>query len=147
MIGRKKRTLDLYKQIGAEARILKQILPQFLVDISKVLCANDNNRAWKYEQVMSSVISNAEDQMFRDYPSLGHDYINVFYGGLRQEPINEVDSEITMIARTYLVNLIADINTEDKLPFDDELTAEELEQCELEDQWSDTIPEGGEGNV
>ena len=35
----------------------------------------------------------------------------------------------------------------DDLPFDDELTAEELEQCELEDQWDDTIPEGGDSNV
>jgi len=37
--------------------------------------------------------------------------------------------------------------TMDDLPFDDELTAEELEQCELEDQWDDTIPKGDEKDV
>ena len=147
MIERKKRTLDLYKQIGAEARIVKQILTLFFVDVSSVLYAKDNDRAQKCDQVINSVISNAEDQMFRDYPRLGHDYINVFYGGLKQEPINEVDREIMTIAETYLVNLVAEINTGDKLPFDDDLSAEELELCELEDQWDDTIPGGGEGNV
>lgn len=35
----------------------------------------------------------------------------------------------------------------DDLPFDDELTNEEIEQCELEDQWNDTIHEGGKSNV
>lgn len=147
MIERKKRTLDLYKQIGAEARIVKQFLTRFLVDISRVLYAKDNDRALKYDQVINTIISNAEDQMFRDYPCLGHYYINVFYGSLKQEPINEVDREIMTIAKTHLVNLIAEITTEDELPFDDDLSAEELELCELEDQWDDTIPGGGEGNV
>lgn len=35
----------------------------------------------------------------------------------------------------------------DDLPFDDELTPEELNLCEHEDMWDDTIPEGGDSNV
>ena len=40
-----------------------------------------------------------------------------------------------------------DEDEENDLPFDEEPTAEELEQCELEDQWNDTIPTGGNTNV
>ena len=107
MVERRDRTLELYKTIGEEARLLKHFLTTFVVDSSKILYANDSDRLSAITHKIEKMISAMEDQMFRDYPDLGHDYINVFYGGLFGEAINSVDSEITQkISMNLLKTLV-----------------------------------------
>ena len=36
--------------------------------------------------------------MFRDFPELSDDYVNVFYGGLKRQPVNQVDAEQIALA-------------------------------------------------
>lgn len=107
MVKRSDRTLELYKTIGAEARLIKHFLTEFVVDSSKIQYAKDSDRLSAITHSIEKLISDMEDQMFRDYPELGHDYINVFYGGLFGEAINSVDSEITQkISRNLLKTLV-----------------------------------------
>ena len=42
MIRAKDRTIDVYKRVGAEMRLLKSILSKVTVDVSKVLTAKMN---------------------------------------------------------------------------------------------------------
>ena len=37
--------------------------------------------------------------MFKDYPDLSKDYIDVFYGDVANEPRNEVDKKIIEMAK------------------------------------------------
>lgn len=107
MIKRSDRTLDLYKTIGAEARLVKHFLTDFVVDASKIQYAKSSDRLSATMDVIERLISDMEDQMFRDYPELGHDYINIFYGGIFGEPINDVDSEITQKISDNLLKTLA----------------------------------------
>ena len=44
--------------------------------------------------VFTAVCSHAEDNMFRDYPELGNEYTDVFYGSVGSSPRNSLDEEI-----------------------------------------------------
>ena len=107
MIKRSDRTLDLYKTIGAEARLVKHFLTEFVVDASKIQYAKSSNHLSATVSVIERLISDMEDQMFCDYPELGHDFVNVFYGGIFEEPINDVDSEITQKISANLLKTLA----------------------------------------
>lgn len=37
--------------------------------------------------------------MFRDYPQLSNEYIDVFYGNVESEPRNDVDKKVIEMAR------------------------------------------------
>jgi hypothetical protein len=100
MVTKSERTMELYKQVGAEARLLKALLTTFAVDSSKITYAKDSDRLSKNIREIEEMISGMEDQMFRDHPSLSNEYINVFYGTVSEEkqPLNSVDKEIRIIA-------------------------------------------------
>ena len=102
MIDRKDRTMDLYMQIGAEARFIKRMMCKFIVDSSKILYAPDTAKLMSISRKMDVIISGMEDQMFRDYQDLGHDYINVFYGAPDTETLNGVDAEVKEIMADML---------------------------------------------
>ena len=46
-----------------------------------------------------NIKSRADDQMFRDYPDLGHEGTAVFYGTLSQEPDYRLDEAVIRMAR------------------------------------------------
>ena len=115
MIERSRRTLEMYKNIGAKARLLKWILRNLEVHSSNILYAKDNDRFAKARHTIDCLISQMEDQMFKDYPELGHDYINVFYGdliyvdGKPSFGINEVDDEVMSIAMEIVKGLVNEL--------------------------------------
>lgn len=102
MIDKKDRTIDLYKRIGAEARFIKRMMCWFVVDSSKIMYAQDTEKLMNISRKMDTIISGMEDQMFRDYPELDHDYINVFYGAPDIETLNSVDAEVKEIMADML---------------------------------------------
>ena len=40
---------------------------------------------------IDEVCSHAEDNMFSDFPDLGNEYVDVFYGNVSDTPRNDVD--------------------------------------------------------
>lgn len=99
MYTKKDRTLDEYKRAGGEMRLFKQLGATLSVDISKVLSAGDTDKLLRALEKVDEICSRAEDNMFRDHPDLGSEYIDVFYGNVFSEPRNELDAEMIERAR------------------------------------------------
>lgn len=99
MIRAKERTIDIYKRVGAEMRLLKSVLSKVTVDVSKVLTATETDKLIKALDRICLICSRAEENMFKDYPNLSNEYTDVFYGALNFEPRNEVDAEIIETAK------------------------------------------------
>lgn len=99
MIRAKDRTIDVYKRVGAEMRLLKSILSKVTVDVSNVMTATETDKLIKELDRICLICSKAEENMFKDYPDLSNEYTDVFYGALNYEPRNEVDAEIIETAK------------------------------------------------
>jgi len=99
MLQKKDRTMDKYKKVGAEMRLFKELGGRMVVDASEVLSAQDTDTLLRILNRFDIVCSRAEDNMFRDYPELGGEYTDVFYGDVSDTPRNAVDAEITEKAR------------------------------------------------
>lgn len=99
MLSKKERTIDEYKQAGAEMRLFKELSAKFMVDLSKVLSAPDTDKLYRALRRIDEVCSRAEDNMFHDYPKLGNEYLSVFYGSTSNEPRNAVDEEVITTAK------------------------------------------------
>lgn len=99
MLAKKNRTIDEYKQAGAEMRLFKNLGVKLAVDISKVLSAQDQDMLCRALHRIDEVCSRAEDNMFRDFPELSNDYIDVFYGNVNNSPRNQVEAEQIARAR------------------------------------------------
>ena len=91
--------MEVYVEAGAYARLLSDIGPRAVVAMSKVLPAKEADRIMKLLYRFDEFRSKAEDQMFRDYPQIGDEGIDVFYGPLTREPVNELDGEVIRVAK------------------------------------------------
>lgn len=80
-------------------RLLKCVAGKVLMDMSGVISSVDQDRFSRAIELIQQVGSNAEDNMFHDFPELSNDYIDVFYGEVDDEPRNEVDREQIELAR------------------------------------------------
>lgn len=99
------RTLEMYKKVGAEARLLKEIFHHFDVDGSNISPDTISGKLFTIDKKLSQLISDMEDLMFHDFPrQLDNDYTHVFYGSL--DPMyksrSEVDREIRDISKNLL---------------------------------------------
>ncbi|MGN1114371.1 MAG: hypothetical protein ACI4RC_04545 [Oscillospiraceae bacterium] len=99
MINKKDRTLELYKTSGALMRLFKSVASELIVNISAVLKAEDTDKLIKLIDKIESLSSTAENNMFKDYPGLNNEYIDVFYGSLKGKPKNKLDEEIIQKAK------------------------------------------------
>lgn len=99
MLPKKDRTIDEYKQAGAEMRLMKNLGTKLVVDISKVLPAAETDKLLRTLGEMDEVCSRAEDRMFHDHPELSNDYLSVFYGAINNTPRNSLDEEMIERAR------------------------------------------------
>lgn len=99
MINKKERTIDVYKNAGARMRLFKTLGARLAVDISCVLSANDTEKLLRALHKIDEVCSRAEDNMFRDHPQLGDEYLDVFYGAVGIGTRNSVDAEIVARAK------------------------------------------------
>ena len=93
MLVKSNRTIDEYKRAGAAMRLLRSVAGQALVDVSGVINSRDQDVLERAINRFEEVCSHAEDNMFSDFPRLSNDHINVFYGEVDDEPVNEVDRE------------------------------------------------------
>lgn len=99
MIYKKERTLDLYKEAGAEMRLFMALADILVLHISQVLLAPDTDKFLRAIQKIDEVRSRAEDNMFHDHPELSNEYLDVFYGNFIEKPRNAVDEEIRALAK------------------------------------------------
>ena len=108
MINKEERTLDLYKQVGAEWRLYKEIRARLLVDASKVLTAPEQDKLLRACGRTDEVCSRADDHMFHDHPEVDNTYVDVFYGTLHGEPRTAVDAEVVSLARSVADSLFGE---------------------------------------
>lgn len=99
MIYKKERTIDLYKEAGAEMRLFRILGDILAIHISRVLSASDSDKFMRALQRIDEVRSRAEDNMFHDHPDLSNEYLDVFYGNFSEKPRNTVDEEIRALAK------------------------------------------------
>ena len=96
MLNKKERNLDRYKKVGAMMRLFKTLGSDITVEASKVLPAKELTGILRKAAILCC---RAEERMLSDYPELGHEYTDVFYGTTKGETRNEVDAEIIGIAK------------------------------------------------
>lgn len=100
MLRKDERTVALYKEVGAEMRLFKDIGSKLAVDISKILPAAEADKfLWGVEKLTVNQASHAEDRMYSDHPELSTAHNDVFYGNLSDVPRNDVDREVIRLAR------------------------------------------------
>ena len=105
MLNKNERTLEQYLEAGAYARLLSDIGAKAAVTLSKVLPAKDSDKLVRLLNKIDEVISRADDQLFRDFPQLGHEGTAVFYGTLSQKPDCELDKQMICMAEKKAMEL------------------------------------------
>ena len=100
MINKKERTIDVYKQAGAEMRLFSELGGRLAIHISQVLSAPDTDKFMRALRRIDEVCSRADDNMFHDHPEISNEYMGVFYGAVSGKPRNAVDAEV--IARAII---------------------------------------------
>jgi hypothetical protein len=99
MLNKKERNLDRYKKVGAMMRLFKTLGSGIAVEASKVLPAKETDILAGILRKADILCCKAEERMLSDYPELGHEYTDVFYGSTKGETRNEADAEIIGIAK------------------------------------------------
>ena len=102
---KQKKTLDEYKDMGAKFRVFKTMACQLSVDVSKFLSASQWRKLQKAVDTIAAFASPIEDKMFRDYPELTDEYVDVFYGATDNETRNEVDADVVDRAKKFCDSL------------------------------------------
>ena len=99
MLNKKERTMEVYVEAGAYARLLSDIGTKAAVALSRILPAKETDRLLSVLRKIDEAKSKADDQLFRDFPNIGRAGTDVFYGALRLEPDNELDEKVISAAR------------------------------------------------
>ena len=99
MLNKNERTMEVYVEAGAYARLLSDIGAKAAVAMSKVLPAKDVDRLVILLNRIDEIKCKADDQLFRDFPQIGHEGTDVFYGTLSQAPENELDRTVISAAK------------------------------------------------
>lgn len=100
MTNKSEKSLDNYKLVGAEMRLLKEVIVRTYVDAYTLLPASERNKLYRAMSTINEICSRTEDRMYMAYPDIGHDYVDVFYGDLQTKPRTEVDAEVMKLARS-----------------------------------------------
>lgn len=80
-------------------RLLKSLSARLITDTGSILLKTQQDKLMRAMDKVSQLCSVAEENMFKDYPDLSKDYIDVFYGDVSDEPRNEVDKKIIEMAK------------------------------------------------
>jgi len=99
MLKKNERTMELYVEAGAYARLLSDIGAVAGVAMSKILPTKDADRLVYLLNKIDEIKCKADDQLFSDFPQIGHDGTSVFYGTLSQEAQGELDEKVIRTAR------------------------------------------------
>ena len=99
MLNKAERTVEVYLEAGAYARLLYDIAVKAYVSLSKILPKKDVRALGTLLHNLAGVKSKADDQLFRDFPGIGDKGFDVFYGALYLEPDNELDEQVIRMAK------------------------------------------------
>ncbi len=83
---------------GAMMRLYRTLGGKLLTEISGVLSAPDTDKLSRAMHKIDQVAFAAEDNLFRDYPELTDEYLDVFTGTTADEPGNDVDRKVIELA-------------------------------------------------
>ena len=108
MYNKNDRTMEVYVEAGAYARLLSDVGTKAAVAMSRILPAKEADKLVCLLNKIDEVKCKADDQLFKDFPQLGHEGTDVFYGTLSQEPRNELDEEVIGTARSRFTELFGD---------------------------------------
>lgn len=100
--------MEVYVEAGAYARLLSDIGTKAAVAMSQILPAKETDRLVVLLNRFDEIKCNADDQLFRDFPELGHEGTAVFYGTLSQEPDCKLDEEVIGMAKAKATELFGD---------------------------------------
>ena len=100
-----KKTLEQYMELGAKFRTFKTMASKLCVDASQFMSRDDWNRMQKAVEKIAAYASSIEDEMFREYPELSDEYVDVFYGATTNEPRGSVDANIVERAKKFCEQL------------------------------------------
>ena len=107
MLKKNERTMEVYVEAGAYARLLSDIGTKAAVAMSKVLPAKETDKLVRLLSRIDEIKCKADDQLFSDFPKIGHEGTDVFYGTLSSEPRNDLDAEVIEAAREKAENLFS----------------------------------------
>ena len=102
---KRSRTIDDYKRAGAWMRICKAVIARTYVECGSVLLEKDRRMFGTVSRRIASLCSRAEDNMFADYPELGNDALDTFYGAPHIEPRSETDAEQIRLMQSFVVDM------------------------------------------
>ena len=108
MNNKNERTMEVYVEAGAYARLLSDIGTKAAVAMSKVLPAKETDRLVNLLNRFDEIKCKADDQLFRDFPGIGHEGTAVFYGNLSQEPDCKLDAEVIRTVKAKAAELFGD---------------------------------------
>lgn len=99
MLDRKNRTMDRYVRAGASMRLLKETLNNAMLEASPVLSAKDTDMLYRYGIRIGMLCSRAEDNMLKDYPDMGREFSDVFFGAVNDTPSTDMDKDVMAKAK------------------------------------------------
>ena len=108
MLTKSNRTIDVYKNAGAAARLCKAVMATAVADLSDVLDARERERLCRAQMMLSLACDEANMRMFNDFPDMDLNHLDIFYGALIGEPISNIDTEIRELARLRAADLFKD---------------------------------------
>ena len=98
MQSRKDRTVERYMRAGAALRLFKTVYGEVITTLSEVMPKKDLEKIVRAMDKVNQVCSDTEDRMFLEHPDLSNEYIDVFYGDVRNDTRNEVDWKVVQMA-------------------------------------------------
>ncbi|MCH4027321.1 MAG: hypothetical protein LKE84_00220 [Lachnospiraceae bacterium] len=98
MQSRKDRTVERYMRAGAAMRLFKTVYGEVITTLSKVMPKQDVEKIVRAMDKVEQVCSDTEDRMFLEHPDLSNEYIDVFYGDVRNDTRTDVDRKVVKMA-------------------------------------------------
>ena len=106
ILPKKDRTLEMYKQIGAQVRLMKEVNVNTACLLGGVLSSNEYAKVRRALSLLNEAVSRADDRLFHDHPYVGDEYTRVFYGSLKDTPASPLDEEIHWLAKEYADGIV-----------------------------------------
>lgn len=85
-LRKSERTMDLYIEAAAQVKLLKDVLLDTQVALSKVIPVKDSDRLNRLDRILMDISDIAERRMLSDHPEINDkDYYRMFYGAISDD--------------------------------------------------------------
>ena len=105
MKNKEKHAMGNYLEAGAAMRLLTEVGNKAISAASAILSAKDADKFVHYLNGLDLLKAKADTNLFDDYPELGHEGTNVFYGRLKDKPESDLDTEVINMAKAMAEDL------------------------------------------